>query len=198
MAASGDHRVSLTWNASPGANSYSVWRTTLYPDNVGGFVSLRTINLTDWTTNTSFTDNSPSNGRIYSYYVTATNAAGEGAPTDPVHAAPLPAPPAAAPGNFTAKWTQSRQGPAVTLSWSPVPGAVGYVVYRSTTQGAFKFPDDFYTTLEEATCTDANRPPRKGQKTDDHLKAGESYFYQVTAVNAGGISPSATADPGQN
>jgi hypothetical protein len=188
--------VSLTWKASAGANSYSVWRTTLYPNNVGGFDSLRTINLTDRTTSTSLTDSSPSNGRTYSYYVKATNAAGDSAPTAAVQAAPLPAPPASAPGDFTAKWTQSRQGPAVTLNWSPVPGAVGYVLYRSTTQGEFKFPDDFVTTIEETTYSDANRPPRKGV-IDDHLKSGESYFYQVTAVNAAGISPPATADPGQ-
>jgi rhamnogalacturonan endolyase len=198
VTSSGDHHVSLTWNASPGANSYSVWRTTLYPDGVGGFCSLRTINLTDWTASTSFTDNSPSNGRTYSYFVKAANAAGDSSPTDAVRGAPLPAPPAAAPGDFTAKWTDSRQGRAVTLNWSPVPGAVGYVIYRSTTQGDFKFPDNFVTTLEETTYTDANRPPRKGQTTDDHLQSGQQYFYQVTAVNAGGISPPATADPNQN
>jgi rhamnogalacturonan endolyase len=198
VAASGDHRVSLTWNASPGASSYSVWRTTLYPNNVGGFTSLKTISLTDWITNPSFTDNSPSNGRTYSYYVQAANAVGDSAPSGAVRAAPLPAPPAAAPGDFTAKWTQTRQGPAVTLKWSPVPGAVGYVIYRSATQGDFKFPDDFVTTLEPTTYMDANRPPRKGQKTDDHLRSGAPYFYQVSAVNAGGISPPATADPGQN
>lgn len=197
VAASGDHRVSLTWNASPGANSYSVWRTTLYPNGVGGFFPLRTINLTDRTRQANFTDNSPSNGRTYSYFVKAANAAGDSAPTDAVRATPVPAPPAAAPADFTAKWIQTRQGSGVALHWSPVPGAVGYVIYRSATQGDFKFPDDFVTTLMETTYTDANRPPRKGQKTDDHLKSGQPYYYQITAVNPGGISPAATTDSGQ-
>ena len=198
VSTSGDHLVSLTWNASPGANSYSVWRTTLYPNGVGGFTPLRTINLTDRTHDTSFTDTTPTNGRTYGYFVKATNAAGDSPPTAAVRSTPLPAPPAAAPADFAAKWTRTRQGSAVTLHWSPVPGAVGYVLYRSTTQGDFKFPHDFVTTLVETTYTDTNRAPRKGQKTDDHLQSGQAYFYQVTAVNAGGISPAASADPGQD
>jgi fibronectin type 3 domain-containing protein len=197
VSASGDHHVSLTWNASPGASAYSVGRTTLYSNGVGGFTPLRTITLSDRTEATSFTDDTPSNGRTYSYFVKATNAAGDGPASEAVRCTPLPAPPTTAPSEFTAKWTQNRQGPGVILNWSPVPGAVGYVIYRSTTAGEFKFPDNFVTALMETTYTDANRAPRKGQKTDDHLQAGQQYYYQVTAVNAAGISPSATAAPGQ-
>ena len=85
---------------------------------------------------------------------------------------------------------------AIVLHWSPVPGAVGYVLYRSTTQGQFKFPDDFVTAIIETTYTDANHPPRKGEPGDAHLKSDQDYYYQVTAVNAGGIYPAATTDSG--
>ncbi len=73
VAKSGHHEVALTWSASPGAKFYSVWRTTLHPDNVGGTYPLRTIFM-DETTGTSFNDHSPTDGRIYSYHITAVNA----------------------------------------------------------------------------------------------------------------------------
>ena len=36
VTSSGHHQVALSWTASPGANYYSVWRTTLHADGVGG------------------------------------------------------------------------------------------------------------------------------------------------------------------
>ena len=97
ITTSGHHKVALSWTASPGASFYSVWRTTLHADGVGGEYPLRTIVLEDAATGVSYTDNSPTDGRVYRYYVEAISAGGTSDPSAAVTARPLPAPPASAP-----------------------------------------------------------------------------------------------------
>ncbi len=190
VAHSGHHEVALTWSVAPGANYYNVWRTTMHIDGVGGVDPLRTI-LLDETAGTSFTDPSPTDGRIYSYHITATNAAGTSAASDAVTAVPLPPPPTAAPADLTGSWEKTRDGSVITLTWSPVPGATGYVIYRSTAvDSAFTWPANFLTTLVETIYTDRGNTD-KGAKVKG-LDVSTDYSYQVTAVNAGGISTPAT------
>ncbi len=188
---SGHHQVALNWNASPGANYYRIGRTTLHDNGVGGFYPLQSVLLDDAVVGTNYVDKTPTDGTRYSYSVVAVNAAGLSGPSPGVAAVPLPAPPGSAPLSLTGAWTKTRQGPGVTLAWLPVPGAVGYVLYRSTRpDGQFRWPEDFVTTLVETTYTDRNNPKRANQKEDDHIKPGTDYYYQVTAVNAAGVSPS--------
>ena len=190
VVTSGHHLVTLSWPASPGAASYQVWRTTLHQDGVGGTYPLRTIVLDDAVAGTTYTDTTPTDGRMYSYYVQAANAAGTSAPTAAVTAAPVPPPPAAAPDGLTGAWVKGRNGNVINLHWSPVPGAVGYVIYRSSgTDGSFNWPADFITTLVETTYTDKGNT-EKGAKVKG-LEQGTGYSYQVTAVNSGGVSPPA-------
>ncbi len=185
---SGHHLVSLSWNASLGPVSYSVWRTTLHPDGVGGAYPLRTIILDDAVYATSYEDTTPSDGSLYSYHVQATNAAGMSAPSSAVTAAPVPPPPASAPGGLVGAWAKSRNGGAITLKWSAVPGAVGYVVYRSSgADASFRWPKDFLTTLVETTYTDKGNTEKSAKVKG--LDKSIAYSYQVTAVNAGGVSP---------
>ena len=179
----GDQMVSLSWEPSPGANYYSVSRTTRYPDGTLGtdgttpnYYDLRTIVLNDCVLTPSFIDKTPSNGTMYSYTVQAFNVAGASSPTAPIPAMPLPAVPAEAPADLTAV----RTGTTITLQWKAVPGALGYVIYRSTSaSGPFNFPDNFVITTPELTYMDSK------------LSDSTPYFYQVTAVNAAGISPMA-------
>lgn len=193
VTASGHHKVALSWAAAPGADFYTVSRTTLYEDGVGGTYPLRTILLDDAVTATSYTDTTPTDGRIYSYQVKANNAAGASATSAAVQAIPLPPPPATAPTSGSGKWTNTRQGPALTLTWSPVPGATGYVIYRSTEpNGPFRWPEEFVTTVVSTVYTDKNdekKPPKDQNKI---LSPAKDLYYRVTAVNAGGISPPAT------
>ncbi len=187
---SGHHLVSLAWNSSVGAACYSVWRTTLHQDGVGGTYPLRTILLDDAVSNSTYTDTTPTDGRLYSYYVQATNAAGTSAPSSAVTAAPVPPPPAAVPEGLTGTWEKSRIGDVIKLKWSPVPGAVGYVIYRSDgAEAAFEWPKNFLTTLVETSFTDKGNT-EKGAKVKGLDKSAD-YTYQVTAVNSGGISPPA-------
>jgi fibronectin type 3 domain-containing protein len=189
VTGSGHHQVALSWAASPGADYYNVWRSTLHADGVGGSYSVGTILLEDAATGTRYTDHSPSDGREYRYHVEAVGAAGTSVPSDGVTARPLPSPPAAAPEALTGKWTNTRDGHAITLNWSPVPGAAGYVLYRTTgADTAFKWPDNFLTVLVETTYVDKGNTEKtaKVKGLDDTL----DYSYRVTAVNAAGISPS--------
>jgi rhamnogalacturonan endolyase len=192
------HQVALRWIESPGANFYSVWRTTVQDDGAGQGNRLRTILLDDAVTGTSFTDTSPTDGRTYGYRVEASNAAGTSdSPAAPpsraattVFVRPLPAPPATAPESLVAHWTKTRNGNAITLKWSPVPGAIGYVIYRTTgSDKTFVWPANFLTALVETTYVDQGstekNAPVKG------LDNSVDYSYQVTAVNAAGISPAA-------
>ncbi len=193
VVGSGHHQVELTWSPSPGANYYSLWRTTLYENGIGGTYPIGTILLEDAITATRFVDTSPTDGKLYSYQARAINAAGESDLSTAVTATPLPPPPAAAPGSLTGAWVKIRNADAITLKWSPVPGATGYVVYRSPRpDGQFRWPEDFVTTLVETTYTDKNSDKKDAKKADKPLVPGADYSYQVTAVNVAGVSPSAT------
>src|SRR5208282_2468723 len=65
----------------------------------------------------------------------------------------------------------------IVLNWSPVSGAVGYVIRRATS------PSGPFTLLMSVTET---------TYTDIGLAVTLAYYYQVAAVNAAGVSPNAT------
>jgi fibronectin type 3 domain-containing protein len=189
---SGHHEVALSWDPATGANFYRVYRTTLYKDGVGGTYPLWTILLDDAVTGTNFTDRSPTDGKIYRYHVEATSAGGTSGPSAQVTAVPLPAAPASAPESLKGGWIKTRQGNAVALEWSAVPGATGYVIYRSTkADGVFRWPEDFLTTVGSTIYVDQDekKPPKDPNKA---LSPARDYDYRVSAVNAAGISPPAT------
>ena len=191
VTGSGHHKVALIWGAAPGANYYSVWRTTLHTDGVGGTYPLGTVLIEDATTDTNYTDSSPTDGRIYSYHVAAVNAAGSSGPSGAVTAVPLPVAPATAAASLTGGWKKFREGTGIVLNWAPVPGATGYVIYRSTTPNpSFSWPADFLTALLETTYYDKGNTDKNAKVKG--LNSGSDYYYQVTAVNAGGISPPIT------
>jgi xyloglucan-specific exo-beta-1,4-glucanase len=79
-AAADDSQVSLSWNASEGATSYSVKRATA----AGGTYTTVATGVTS----TSYTDTSVTNGTTYYYAVTASNAAGTSAESLQVSATP--------------------------------------------------------------------------------------------------------------
>ena len=160
VATAGNQQVALTWTATTGATSYHVKRGTA----TGGpytQVSAPTTN--------SFTDTSLTNGTAYFYVVTAVNSAGESGNSTEATATPaLPAPPSAPTGlNATPGNAQ------VALTWTASTGATSYNVKRGTITGG---P---YTTVSS---------PTSASFTDTSLTNGTTYFYVVSAVNAGGES----------
>ena len=191
VTGSGHHRVALSWTASPGTSFYRVWRTTQRADDVGGNYPVGRVLLDDAIQAANFADTSPTDGRDYSYAIEAVNPADASALLASVTARPLPDPPSAAPGSLEGKWSKTRDGQVITLDWSPVVGATGYVIYRSSDPApTFKWPKHYLTALLETTyvdkgVTDKSAPVRG-------LDTTKGYDYRVTAVNAAGVSPSAT------
>jgi rhamnogalacturonan endolyase len=165
----GNHQVILTWNASPGANYYTVQRTTLVNTGVGTFNTLRTITLNNNITAATYTDFSPTNGSTYTYAVTASNAAGSSASSSTTNTIPLPPAPAVAP---TGVVTSSGSG-TITLSWSAVSGATGYILQSSTTPGG---PYTYIASIPSLAYTIGG------------LANDATEYFIVTAVNPAGVS----------
>jgi hypothetical protein len=82
---------------------------------------------------------------------------------------PLPWPPAVAPIILTVTTNYGQ----VTLTWSPVVGAISYNVKRSTSSGS-------ETTIATVSTN---------SYTDTTVLNGQTYYYVVSAVNAGGEGP---------
>src|ERR1017187_3178981 len=87
--------------------------------------------------------------------------------------APIPPPPA--PLHLVATATYGQ----VTLTWSAANGATNYNVKRSTS------PNSSFATIGSTSTTTF---------TDTNLLAGSTYYYVVSAVNAGGESPNSDID----
>jgi autotransporter-associated beta strand protein len=173
VTANGHQSVTLSWSAPVGANFYTVYRSTLF-NNLGGVSNvLGTIVLNNNVTGTTYTDTSPTDGSIYNYCVTATSAGGTSSNSTSTVAVPLPSPPSAAPGSFSGRFVSSN----LVLTWSPVSGAVGYIIRRAT---SFAGPYAYVMSITETNYTDPG------------LNTNSTYFYQVVAVNAGGVSTDAT------
>jgi len=181
IGSSGHQNVVLNWSASAGANFYTVYRSTLFDNGGGASNVLGTIVLANNVTSPTYTDTSPTDGSTYSYYVTATSAGGTSGNSTAAVAVPLPSAPASAPGSLTANFVGTT---SVVLNWSPVSGAVGYIIRRATSPGG---PYTFLMSVTETTYTDSG------------LDVSTTYYYQVSAVNAAAVSAnssqSVTAPP---
>jgi fibronectin type 3 domain-containing protein len=163
-ATAGSQQVSLSWNASAGATSYNVKRSTTSGSGYSTVSSPST---------TGYTDTGLTNGTTYYYVVTAVNAQGESGNSAQASATPAAAPPPGAPTGLTA--TAGNQ--QVALSWGAVTGATGYNVKRSTTSGSG------YSTVSS---------PSTASYTDTGLTDGTTYYYVVTATSAAGESANST------
>ncbi len=80
VATAGNASVGLTWTASAGATSYSIYRGTSSGGEGATPVGTATTN--------SFTDTGLTNGTTYYYTITASNSAGTSAKSAEVHATP--------------------------------------------------------------------------------------------------------------
>ena len=175
VASAAHQSVTLNWSASAGANFYTVYRSTLFNNGGGASNTLNTIVLNNATTAGIYTDASPTDGSTYSYCVTATGAGGTSGNSAAAIAVPLPPPPASAPGSLAQNAAQTN---GVTLSWSSVSGAVGYLLRRSTSVNG---PFVYVTSITETAYLDNNG-----------LNSGTTYYYQLSAMNAGGVSGNVT------
>jgi fibronectin type 3 domain-containing protein len=158
VATPGSNQVVLSWNVSLGATSYNVKRATMS----GGPYTIITN-----PTAAGFTDTTVVNGTAYYYVVSAVNISGEGTNSSQVSVTPAPIPPVPAGLAATAGDAQ------VALSWDASSGATIYNVKRATINGR---P---YLTITNVNATSF---------TNTGLVNGTTYYYVVSAVNAGGES----------
>ena len=144
--------------------------------NTGGGSSntLSTIILNNANTGTTYTDASPTDGTIHSYFIAATSAGGTSGNSASAIGVALPAAPVTKPGSLTANFYQSTN---IVLNWNAVPGAVGYLIKRATSASG---PFTFLQSVTETIYYDIG------------LNASSTYYYQVIAVNAGGVSLTTT------
>lgn len=153
--------VTLTWDASPGATSYNVYRGTSaggpYPTPVASGV-----------TGTSATDAPDVSGTTCYYIVTGRNLYGEGLPSNEASAfiPPRPLPPA---NVRTISYAN-----AVDVEWdpSPTPDVAGYNVYRKLES------DPVWPTVP----LNGDRLILNTRYRDGTVVAGLRYVYRVTAV----------------
>ncbi len=174
MVTSTNSAVTFTWSAVTGANFYTIYRGTVV--NKLGYV-IRYDILSNTTTSPAYTDASGTLGCTYSYYVTATSAGGTSDNSTNVTAKPVPPPPANPPANVKISTTVTSTNQSTFISWSPVSGAVGYILFRATsTNGPFVFPGNYVMSMTMTNWTDGG------------LNNSSLYSYEVIAMNAGGIS----------
>jgi Tol biopolymer transport system component/fibronectin type 3 domain-containing protein len=163
-ATAGVQQVSLTWNSSAGATSYNVKRASI---SAGPYTTVAFgLGVT------SYLDTGLTAGVPYFYVVSAQNSDGEGGNSTEVMVVPLPPPPAAPTGLAAIAGDQQ-----VSLSWSASSGAASYTLKRSTSTGG---PYALVTTLASFSYVDVG------------LSNGTTYYYVVSATNAGGDSPDST------
>lgn len=163
-ATAGNGQVALTWVSSADALSYRVHRGT----TSGGPYSAIASGLTG----TSYSDSAVTNAIAYYYIVTAVNSAGESTNSNEAAATPRAPAAALAPTGLTATAGKKK----ITLNWKPSSGATGYNVKRRTSSSAA------YTTVA-AGITGTTY-------TNTGLTTGKTYYYVVSATNAGGESGS--------
>ncbi|MBW8780689.1 MAG: alginate lyase family protein [Verrucomicrobia bacterium] len=155
--------VTLAWSASSGATSYNIKRSDV---SGSGYALVGT------TSATGYVDTDVVNGAPYYYVISAQNVAGEGANSTQVTATPV-APPAA-PSGAIASAGNGQSG----LVWQAVSGASSYTIKRSTVSGG---P---YTVLVSGLTATSY--------FDNTVVNGTTYYYVITAVNAGGEGAAST------
>jgi len=163
-ATAGDTQIALSWTASSGATSYSVYRGI----TAGGE---STTAIASGITTTSYTNTGLTNGTTYYYKVKATNAGGTSGYSNEASATPTAGSAPSAPTGLTA----SASNALVLLSWNVSAGATSYSVYRGTTAGG------------ESTTAIASGITTTGY-ANTGLTNGTTYYYKVKATNASGTS----------
>jgi len=157
-ATPGRDQVSLRWNPIEGAATYSLRRAT---DEAGPYALVSANILKPVCTDTAL-----AGGLAYYYTVTATKGGHESVDSPPVKVILPPA----TPGNLTLSLEKKR----LVASWAASPGAASYALKRATSdEGPYRV---VASGITETTLTDTD------------LSSGRTYFYVVSATNAGGDS----------
>ncbi len=168
------NKVAITWSATSDTTGYKLYRNTVD-------VLASATNLMDVVTNAADDTNAIVDS-VYFYWVRSINAAGygpasvsdSGYATNNIVVPPFPVWISATKGAYTN---------LVRITWSIVPNASSYEVYRNTSDSsatAVKLtPDTISSPFDDTTMT-----------------IGATYYYWVKAKNGGGSSPFSASDYG--
>jgi hypothetical protein len=169
VAVAGDSIVQLSWDAPSVDGGSSITNYSVYRGPTpGGEAFLEQLGEV-----LSFDDHAVSNGVMYYYQVTATNAAGEGAPSAEVDALPATIPNAPLGANAIAGDS------LINVTWvapsydggSPI---TNYTIYSGTTSGSLSLL---------STVGDVH------YFGDQDVANGLQYYYKISAVNVMGEGP---------
>jgi hypothetical protein len=119
----------------------------------------------------TYLDSPLTNGTTYFYKIKAVNAGGQSANSAEVSATPKPPAPAAPTGLVAVAGNAKA-----SLTWTASAGATWYNIKRSLVSGG-----PYTTTSGPGSVTTAS-------DTETSLANGTTYYYVVSAVNAGGES----------
>lgn len=162
----GDGKATVRWRASLGAAQYILYRGQSW--DRAAMVPVATL------PGLEFVDTGLANGTVYFYRVRAIDGTNQSRLSPYARVKPA-APPTPAPTVPPANLTGALVDGKAQLAWSAVPGATGYKIFRSTSDG-FTLPSMIGSTAAL-------------HFTDTGMAAGTAYFYKVAAYNAGGIGP---------
>jgi fibronectin type 3 domain-containing protein len=172
-ATAGDAQVSLSWTAPAddgGApiSDYVIYRSELS----GGETALASSGGA-----LTYADTTVTNGTTYYYTVAAVNSAGTGAQSNEVSATPAAPPPPPVNSPSAPTLASATAGDAqVTLAWSaPADDGGAPVTNYQVLRGGSSGSEVVVATLGNVLTY-----------TDTGLANGQSYYYEVTAVNSAG------------
>ncbi len=167
IALVGDGQVTLSWNRVSSAASYNIYRST-----TTGVSKATGTKISALVVANSYADTTGLViGATYYYIVTAVNTNGESSESAQVS---VTIPPLAPPTAVSAVAGDGK----VTLSWSPVPFALSYNIYRSTSAGQ--------------PGSKINQSAAASPYIDNGLTNGTAYYYVVTAVSGTNESAGST------
>ena len=171
-AATGNGQVTLTWDTPASDGDSPVTGYDVYVGTTAHFSGRAPLAKV---TGNAVTVTGLVNGTTYYFRVTAVNKVGEGPASNEVPATPQTVP--GAPAGLTATPGNSK----VTLAWTaPASGGApirGYIIYEGTSPGG-------------ETGTPVNDSPVTANSyTVTGLTNGTTYYFEVAAANAAGLSP---------
>ena len=175
MATDGTYpnQVQVTWSASSGATGYEVWRFTNSNPNLAS-------NIARGIANSPYNDTNVIAGRVYYYWLKATNAGGASALSSSNSGFAQLTPPPAPTGVLA---TDGSYPNKVRVTWTASSGATGYEVWRFTSNNS---------NSSSRLALGLGGSPYD----DTTVIAGTNYYYWVKATNAGGTSAFSLSDSG--
>lgn len=166
-----DSTVSLSWEPNSAASYYTIYRK---PKNADTYEKI------DETTDTSFTDTSVEIGYSYTYAVTSVHQSGIESEKSNEVTAKIVNDEVAPPQAPTGISVEDLELEKVALSWDPEENANQYYIYRASYD-----PDDY---PEGAVTFERIGSTTKTSFTDESVLTYNHYYYQVRAINDGGVS----------